>query len=298
MSSAPTPLQINYIDPDGNDWDLSDRSMSSGYVCSGIGGIEGLPVAFQTIPLLDGTAIPNVYLPQPGTITLGLLIGRPSSDDENDYYSLLDQVARAFICRRAELPAPGYLRVQRPDGSVRQIAVYTTSGLDNPDTQIDYTNYAFTFQTPDPYWADLVPQSLMFSINAATGILPILPVQLASSTIIGSATIFNGGNALSHPEWTIVGPGTPTVQNLTTGRKWSLNTSIPSGQVVKVVTQDGSQYAVNITTGANIWDQLVLSSLRDLWPLVGGNNQVSLSMPGSTVATSISVSWTQRWSRA
>lgn len=298
MSSAPTPLQIDYIDPDGNDWNLSDRSMSSGYTCSGIGGIEGLPVSFQTIPLLDGTSVPNMYLPQPGSITLGLLVGRPASDDENDYYNLLDSVARAFLCRRNELPAPGYIQVQRPNGSVRQIAVYTTSGLDTPDTQIHYTNYAFSFQTPDPYWSELTPQTLLFTISAVTGILPILPVQLASGTVIGNATINNGGNALAYPEWTIVGPGTPTIQNITTGRKWSLNTSIPSGQVVKVTTKPGTQYAVNVTTSVNIWDQLVLSSLRDLWPLVGGNNQVSLSMPGSTVSTSISVSWTQRWSRA
>jgi len=298
MSTAPTPLQIDYIDPDGNDWDLSDRSMASGYACSGLTGIEGLPVSFQTIPLLDGTAVPNIYLPQPGSINLGLLVVRPSSDDENDYYDLLDRVARAFLCRRMELPAPGYLQIQRPDGSVRQIAVFVVAGLDTPDTQIHGTNYAFTLQTPDPYWTDLVSQSMTFSISAATGILPLLPVQLSSSSIIGAATIVNNGNALAYPEWTITGPGTPTIQNLTTGRKWALNTSIPSGNVVRVTTKPGSQMAVNLTTATNIWDQLVLSSLRDLWSLSGGGNQINIAMAGSTVATSVSVSWVNRWSRA
>jgi hypothetical protein len=298
MSSAPTPLNIMYIDPDGNSWNLSDRSMSSGYTCTGITGIEGLPVTLQNIPLLDGTAVANMYLPQPGSISMGLIVGRPASDDENDYYRLLDSVARAFLSRRNELPSPGYIQIQRPDGSIRQIAVYTTSGLDSAETSIHNTVYAFTFQTPDPYWSDLVSQSLTFTINAAAGILPLLPIQLAASTVIGSATIANGGNALAYPEWTIVGPGTPTIQNLTTGRKWSLNTSVPSGQVVKITTKPGTQYAVNVTTSANIWDQLVLSSLRDLWPLVGGNNQISISMPGSSVATSVTVSWVNRWSRA
>jgi hypothetical protein len=298
MSTAPTPLNIAYIDPDGNTWDLSDRSMVNGYTCTGITGIEGLPVSFQNIPLLDGTAVPNIYLPQPGSIAMGLIVGRPSSDSENDYYGLLDAVARAFLSRRNELPAPGYIQVQRPDGSIRQIAVFTTSGLDTPETAIHYTTYAFTFQTPDPYWSDLVSQTLTFSISSATGILPVLPIQLAASTVIGSATIMNGGNALAYPEWTIVGPGTPTIQNLTTGRKWSLNTPVPSGQVVKVTTKPGTQYAVNVTTGSNIWDQLALSSLRDLWPLVGGNNQISIAMPGSSVATSVTISWVNRWSRA
>jgi hypothetical protein len=298
MSTAPTPLQIDYIDPDGNDWNLSDRSMANGYVCSGLTGIEGLPVSFQTIPLLDGTAVANLYLPQPGTINLGLLVGRPSSDAENDYYTLLDSVARAFLCRRNELPAPGYLQIQRPNGTTRQIAVYVTSGLDTPDTQIHYTNYAFTLQTPDPYWTDLTPQSILFSINASPGILPVLPVQLAASAVIGTSNINNVGTALAWPTWTITGPGTPTMQNLTSGRKWSLNTSIPGGQVVQVVTKPGSQMAVNVTTGANIWDQLVLSSLRDLWALVGGGNQISIAMAGSSSATTVSLSWTNRWSRA
>jgi hypothetical protein len=298
MSTPPTPLQIAYIDPDGNTWNLSDLSMSNGYVCTGIAGIQGLPVMLQTIPMLDGTAVPNIYIPQPGNISLGILVGRPASDSENDYYALLDRVTRAFLNRRNELPAPGYLQIQRPDGSSRQITVYTTSGLDTPETQIHYTSYAFTLATPDPYWADLVAQNLTFTINSAAGILPLLPIQLAASTIIGNATIINNGTALAYPTWTITGPGTPTIQNLTTGRRWSLNASIPSGQVVQVTTKPGSQYAVNVTTSANVWDQLVLSSLRDLWPLVGGANQVSLSMPGSSVATAISVSWTQRWSRA
>jgi hypothetical protein len=298
MSAPPTPLEITYIDPDGNVWDLSDRSMQNGYACTGISGIEGLPVAFSTIPLLDGTAVPNLYLPQPGAINLGLLVGRPSSDDEDDYYILLDRVTRAFLSRRMEQPAPGYIQIQRPDGSVRQIAVYVISGLDTPDTQIHYTNYAFTLHTPDPYWSDLASQSLLFSINASPGILPVLPVQLASSAVIGTATIFNGGNALAWPTWTITGPGTPTLQNLTTGRKWSLNTSIPSGNVVQVTTKPGTQMAVNVSTGTNIWDQLVLSSLRDLWSLAGGNNQISIAMAGSSIATKVSLSWVNRWSRA
>jgi hypothetical protein len=298
VATPSTPLVITYIDPDGNSWNLSDLTMSNGYVCTGIAGIQGIPVMIQTTPFLDGTAFANLYIPQPGSISLGMLVGRPASGAENDYYALLDSVTRAFLSRRNEVPAPGYLQIQRPDGTTRQVTVYTTAGLDTPETDIDYTVFAFTLQTPDPYWYDLVQQNLVFTISDAPGILPLLPIQLAASTIIGNATITNNGSALAYPVWTITGPGTPTIQNLTTGRQWSLNTPIPAGQVIQVATQPGQQYAANITTATNIWDELVLSSLRDLWPLVGGVNQVSLSMPGSSTSTAISVSWTQRWSRA
>jgi len=85
---------------------------------------------------------------------------------------------------------------------------------------------------------------------------------------------------------------------VTTGRQWSLNASIPAGNVVQVTTQPGQQYVVNQTTATNIWDSLVLSSLRDLWPLVGGTNQVNIAMAGSSAATSVQVQWTNRWQRA
>jgi hypothetical protein len=298
MPAPPTPLQIDYIDPDGNDWNLSDFSMAKGYICAGITGIEGLSVSMQTVPLLDGTAVPNIYIPQPGTITIAILVERPVGGTENDYYTLLDRIVRAFINRRNEIPVPSSLIVQRPNGNSRQIQVYQTSGLNTPEVGIHNSLYTFTLQTPDPYWSDLTPQSLTFSVSSVSGILPLLPVQLASSSVIGNATIPNNGTAIAYPIWTITGPGTPTMQNLTTGRKWSLNTSIPGGQVVQVTTKPGSQAVVNVTTGVSIWDQLVLSSLRDLWGFVGGNNNINIAMPGSTIATSVSLSWTSRWSRA
>jgi hypothetical protein len=252
----------------------------------------------QTVPLLDGTAVPNIYIPQPGTITIAILVERPVGGTENDYYTLLDRIVRAFINRRNEIPVPSSLIVQRPNGNSRQIQVYQTSGLNTPEVGIHNSLYTFTLQTPDPYWSDLTPQSLTFSVSSVSGILPLLPVQLASSAVIGNATIPNNGTAIAYPTWTITGPGTPTMQNLTTGRKWSLNTSIPGGQVVQVTTKPGSQAVVNVTTGVSIWDQLVLSSLRDLWGFVGGNNNINIAMPGSTIATSVSLSWTSRWSRA
>jgi hypothetical protein len=300
MSMPPTPLQIDYIDPDGNDWNLSDLSMSNGYACAGIGGIEGLATSMQTIPLLDGTAVPNIYIPQPGSIALSILIGRPASDNEDDYYTLLDRVARAFYNRRNELPVPGYVQIQRPDGTTRRIAVYTTSGLNTPEVAVSsHTVYSFTLQTPDPYWQDLVPQQLVFNIGSAVGILPLLPISLAGATIIGNNTIMNGGNAQAWPVWTITGPGTPTMRNVTSNKQWSLNTAIPAGHVVQIVTKPGSQMAVDTTTSTNIWDQLVLGgSLSNLWSLMAGSNQISITMAGSSTSTSVALSWTNRWNRA
>lgn len=293
-----TPLQISYVDPDGTEWNLSDVSVQDGFVCSGIAGIEGLPVAMQTVPLLDGSAYPNYYIPQPGSINVAVLIAHPSNGDENDYYNLLDKFIRAFYTRRNELPAPGYIVVQRPDGTKRQIAVYTTSGLNTPEVGLHNTLYSLTLDTPDPSWYDQNANQLLFVIPNSPGILPLLPVRLSSNYIIGAASIFNGSGAAAYPTWTITGPGTPTMQNLTTGRKWSLNTAIPSGHIVQVVTKPGQQSVVDITSSTNMWDNLVLSGMRDLWQIVPGLNNVNIAMAGSSLATTVGLTWRNRWFRA
>jgi len=302
VSVAPVPLNISYVDPDGNTWNFSDYTMANGYCCSAISGIDGFPVMMQTLPMLDGTAIPITYLPQPGTVGLAILLARPSSDDEHDYYTLLDNFVRAFICRRNEVPTPGTLIIQRfpPNGPTRQINVFTLTGLDNPDVGKNNTMlYTLALQTPNPFWSDLSATQVNFSMPAAgAGILPELPVQLSSPSVFGTNTVTNNGTALAWPTWTITGPGTPTITNQTTGLSWALNTAVPAGQQVQVVTQRGQQMAVNITTGANVWGQLVMNTPRNLWPLVGGRNVISVTMPGSTSASKVNMSYFNQWNRA
>jgi hypothetical protein len=295
-----SPLQIDYIDPDGIDWNLSDLSMAGGYVCAGISGIEGLATSLSMIPMLDGTAMTNFYIPQPGTIAIAILVGRPLSGSENDYYALLDRIVRAFYNRRNEVPKAAWLQIQRPDGTTRQTQVYTTSGLNTPEVSLDnYSIYSFALQTPDPYWTDLVSQTLVYRQNISFGILPLLPVPLSGSTVLGNATITNNGSAFTWPTWTITGPGIPTLKNLSTGKQWSLNTTIPAGNVVQVTTKPGTQAAYNMTTATNIWDQLVLgTSIRNLWPLMAGDNVINIAMAGATSATSVQVDWVNRWNRA
>lgn len=296
----PTPLQISYTDPDGNFWNLSDQSMQSGYICAGISGIEGLPVSAQLIPLLDGTARSDLYMAQPGTIVIAIFITRPSSDNENDYYALLDKLTAAFYNRRNNLPAPGLLNIQRPDGTVRSINTYAIAGFNTPEVAVSNgTIYTFTLQTPDPFWYDSLTNQLSFiGSGSAPGILPLFPVRLAQSTIFGANQMTNNGTAAAWPTWVITGPGGPTFTNNTTGRSFGLSSNIPAGQVVQIVTAPGKQQCYNLTTSINIWDQLAFSSPRDLWSLIPGINNVSITMGASTAASKIVVSWQNRWLRA
>jgi hypothetical protein len=293
------PLSISYIDPDGVTWFLSDYTMKNGYVCSAIAGIDGFPNLLQVIPLLDGTAIPNILIPQPGTIGLAILVTRPANGNSNDYYNLLDRFTHAFWTSRNQVPAPGTLVIQRPNGLSRKIAVYITSGMDTPDVgKNDMMLYSFSLSTPDPFWSDLAPIQVNFSQSTASGILPLLPIALAGSNILGDTNVYNQGNMYTYPIWTITGPGQPTITNKLTNRSWGLNTPIPAGQVVQVNTTRGQQSVVNITTQQNLWGQLVFSGAHDLWPIVGGNNLINITMTGSTSASNVNLQYTQKWSRA
>src|SRR5215472_748977 len=283
---------IQYRDPDGQIWDLSDASLDKGYVCTAIAGIEGIPVMMQTIPMLDGTAIPTIYIPQTGTIGLAVLITRPASNSQDDYYKLLDAFARAFLNRRKENPAPGYIIITRPDRPARQIAVYCISGLNTPEVGLnDTTLYSLALATPDPYWSDVTQTSFPLIAPNNKGILPVgpfpaTPIVLDPAAVFGKTSVFNPSTGLIYPDWWITGPGTPIMKNLSSGRQWSLTAPIPAGDVVHAVTQRGKQMIVDTTSGQNLWPHLVTVGPHDLWPLLGNtNNNLSIEMTGSTPQT-------------
>lgn len=323
--SEPT-LRIWYQDPDNFLWNLSDRTMMQaaypttppvpsgtikpvgGFVCSAIAGIEGLATVMQTIPLLDGTALPLTYLPQTGTIGIAIAVSRPASNSRADYYDLLDKIVRAFYNRRNSIPIPGLLIIQRPGGvAPRQIEVYTTSGLNTPEVGVNnITVYSLALSTPDPYWSGLTDVTMTYNATFDNnGILPVdftatPPVGIAfnQSSDVGSWMLPNNGDSYTYPNWIITGPGQPVMTNITAGRSWSLSQSIPPGQQVQVTTARGKQSCVNITTGENIWNQLIFAGPHDLWPLMAGPNQVSLVVAGGTDQTKIQVSYRNRFTRA
>lgn len=327
-TGPPIPLVIDYIDPDNVTWHLSDRTMSNGYVCSAIAGIEGLPVAMQSIPLLDGTALPLTYLPATGTIGLAIAVARPKGDDQFAYYTMLDKIVRAFYNRRNEQPVAGTLVVTRPDGSARKIAVYTTSGLNTPETGVnDVTLYSLALSTLDPYWSDVNDSALHFkqvfgnlgisfppnppgtATAAAPGIyfppnppgtsVPATPGIFFNVNLEnGSFVLPNWGDGLTYPNWVITGPTstiTVTNTNVSPNRSWAINQSIPAGQQVQVTTAPGHGSCKNVTTGQNWWGSL---NPHDLFPLYPGDNQVTITVTGASGATIVDVGYTNRWLRA
>ncbi len=300
-----TPLYVIYVDPDGNEWPLSDLDLPAGYVCTGIVGISGAPVTLFTTPLPRGGAVPLQYVPQPRKILVGLYAEAQGEDSQDAYLDLLDRLSLAFYTTRNDVPAPGVIAIQRPDGSVRQCSVLCTAGLDQPDASPDtdgvlWTTFALTFEADDPFFEDSADTTLIFAgmPSSATGILPLLPIAFGSGTVVGNVTVTNDGTADAYPVWTVTGPGTPTFTNNTTGRTFGLVSSLSTGQVIQITTKPGAQSAIDIGASTNVWSDLIQSTLRDLWPLVRGDNSLTLSLAGASSASSLAMSYRRRWQRA
>jgi hypothetical protein len=297
VDSIPPP-QISYVDPDGNVWPLTDLSLPNGYICTAISGVAGIPVSFSSIPMESGGAIPQLYIDQPGTIGIGLYV--ESQGDVNAYMRLLDQIAYAFRSVRSGVPTPGQLVVQRQDGTTRQLNVFTVSGQDaETDSGVTWATFTLQLQSADPFWYDLTAQEISFiGAGSATGILPLLPIDLSTSSIFGDNIIINDGGAEAYPIWTLTGPGLPVLTNNTTGKQFGFQSALVSTQVVQVDTRPGLQSAYDINTGANMWSQIVKDTPRDLFSLAVGPNDISISMSGVTSNSEIDISWYRRWLRA
>ena len=106
---------------------------------------------------------------------------------------------------------------------------------------------------------------------------------LGPAVLSGSATITNNEPSAVYPTWQIAGPG--HIPTLTNGADvWTLNTDVPSGQVVTVqfdptkhtvVGSDGTDYSSHVL-GGSVW-----------WSLAAGANSVSVVMGGATYPASM-----------
>ncbi|MCW2873345.1 phage tail domain-containing protein [Actinacidiphila oryziradicis] len=296
---GPQPLDLTYIDPDGNPWSWSDPSLP--VFATAVAGIGSPPIALTSLPLPGGGILAQAMTPQVRTITVGLYLYNDAAD-QDAFLDLCDQLTRALWTLRAGQPAPGTLIVGRHDGTSRQVQVLCTdpptlASDDASKSGLTWASYVVTFQAPDPFWTDSVANHMQFGgVSGSAGVPPMPPVSLNPSTVLGAATVTNSGDADAYPVWTITGPGTPTLTNSTTGLSFGLDAALGAGEVVTVDTRPQQQSAVD-GVGANRWADLTRVNPRALWALVPGDNQLNLQLTGAGVGSLISLSYVQRWLR-
>lgn len=141
---------------------------------------------------------------------------------------------------------------------------------------------------PTP-WAGPAPVTGFFGAH-------FFPANVADSTILGAPTrvsVPGDSDVAVAPTWSLDGPGTTlTVAHVQTGRVWALDvTDLP--RPVTVVC-DPRRPSVTDGTGASQWTRL--AAPYDLWAMLPGEQDVTVTVTGATTDTLVTgVADALRW---
>ncbi|MFD6490677.1 phage distal tail protein [Streptomyces sp. NPDC060188] len=289
---------VTFTDPLGTVTRLTD--WENGWLLQpGAKGLDMPQYSFTTdeSPGIDGYALRDVRA-QGKEIILPLAFW--ANDSRQGYLAR----RRAFIKSLNPKRGVGTLTLTQPDGDVRSIGAYYTGGLEG-DESLDAAGErwcinALTFGCPSPYWIG-AEVSQTFRAGTSGTFLPFLPLTVGDSQVLGAVTVDNDGDDLAYPRWTITGPATQisltnTVTDPVTGSPVAkvlvLTRTITSADTIVIDTRERRQTAVlNGTT--NCWPDL--SSASELWPLEAGVNSLTLTVTGSTSATSVQLTYQPRY---
>ncbi|MGW3305879.1 phage distal tail protein [Streptomyces sp. NPDC001073] len=286
------PLEVpslSWTDARGRTTLLSD--WENGWVLQpGIRGLDSPGYDFFTdaSPQIDGNALRGLRA-QPREIFL------PLAFFDLDRSGFMTR-KRSFMRTLNPYLGLGTLTLSESDGTFRTIEAYYVSGAEGDfglDTSgLHWQTVGLTFSCPSPYWlGEAVHKE--YEAGATGNFFPVLPLVVRDSQVLGETVIDNPGDATSFPVWTIHGPATSAViSNNTTGLSFSVTASLGSSDVLVVDTRERVQTAVLNGTD-NWWPNLANDS--DLWGLEPGENDVSLTLLGTSGATTVQLDYQPRY---
>lgn len=279
--------------------DVLDLTSGQGYTC--LPGREGFGLPPRQViqnELPDGGASLQGIRDQVRVMTIPLRV-RGATQDE--YLQRLRRLQAAMLHPlRNGIEVPGTLTVALPDGSRRSIAAYYNGGLSGEEDPLDDLKLRmgtfpnFELLALDPYWTGgQVGDG--WRATAGNAFFGAMPLQLAASQVLGAVTVDLPGDAESWPIWTIVGPGTPTIANTTSGRSFEFAVAVEDGRTVTVDTRP-DRLTVTDDLGTDLYD--TLATWPDLWPLEPGRNELTVELAGAGSGSRISFTADVRWQAA
>lgn len=187
----------------------------------------------------------------------------------------------------------GTLTVVQGAHAGRALPCVYEAGLDEYSEEFPLLGLTtLAFRAAEPYWLDSTGSGVSATLSGVTW-FPFLPLVLGPADIFAGPIITNPGDVDAWPVVTTIGPGTDlTVRNETTGLSWTMYGTMTAGQTLVVDTRPGHKTAR--LNGTNVFGKLSADSV--LWPLVPGDNRVSIYFAGANLASSnVAFGWTNRW---
>lgn len=280
---------ITWIDADGTSYQLSGQSDRG--VLQGLQG-RFMPPFRRTedvVPLQPGARLRDVQAD-------AREVDVPISFKSASATALRTQV-RAFLLRFSPARGDGKLRVTGPGGDQRELICRYAGGMELDEGQGVYgaafQRAVLTFRAVDPYWYATSATVATYTTGEVATFFPFFPLRISASEIFADATVDNGGDVETWPEWIVTGPGSSIVlRNLTTGKLLSIGTTLADGETATVDTAPGAK-KVEKNDGTNLFS--TLSSDSSLWPLERGSNSIRIEMTGATADSSVQLTFTPRY---
>lgn len=301
-------ITATWIDPDAVEWPLSNPDLGW-FTANGPAGWGSAPLELVVDPLPRGGEQVRYIRSKPRRLQWPLYIG---GDTHQEFIDRLRRLTRAFAMT-TQRGAPGWLRVQRPDGrDTRQIACYYEEGFEGQSGEGHlYARPVVGLYCPDGFWSGVAPvvAEREFDTGAedpdeiVSFYQPFMSVT-SSRVVSGddgtvpSTIITNDGDIEAWPVWTISGPiSSLTAVNLSIGARFTLAYPLPAGQSLTIST---NRPAVRGPAGQNLSRHVDwLNPLgTELWPLVDGPNQVSFVALGAGPGTKVALAFTPRFDTA
>ncbi|MBL3670645.1 phage tail protein [Streptomyces sp. M2CJ-2] len=313
VPDVPPPIEIpeigyasiTYIDPAGGRWPMTDLSADWYTLAEGVSGLGAAPYVLTSDPHPRGGARVRHVQPQARTIVWPLLV---KGADHMAFTENWRAVGHAFTRTLRPGPggrpvSPGMLEVARPDGTARRIEVVYAEGWDGRGqvaTGITWDSAVLTLFCEDPYWVDVVPQTVHRETGTQVDYLVPYP-SVSSSQVLGATTVTNPGSVDVWPTWRITGPATSiTFTRNDTGARFTLDMTdtvhgaLLAGETVTISTDPPRARSAtdeNLMTGLN-WPAAVL------WSLPPGRTPVTFQLNGAEEGSAVDLTYYPRYETA
>ena len=276
---------LEWIDPDGNTFDLQDRTEGV-RVLLGLAGRDMPTVDFtdDAVPFQAGRRLRQVRY-DAGEVGVPLLV-------EGDSQAQVRERMRRWASRFDPVRGDGRLRA-----GPRELVCRYVGGMEGAEAQAWPVGRRFVavFRAFDPFWQDADDRTEVFSSADVTEtFFSFPPLTLSPAATLGTVVVNNLGDAESWPVWAVDGPaGDVTFVNVTTGDTFTLEgVALGSGDTLTVDTRPGVK-TVRDQNDNNLFGLRVPGS--SLWPLVGGSQTVEVAATDTTADTQVRLSWRQRY---
>ncbi|MGA5076259.1 phage tail protein [Streptomyces griseoincarnatus] len=295
---------ITYVDPTGTRWPMTDLAGDWYALAEGVSGLGAARYVLTSDPHpRGGTRVRHVQAQARSIIWPLLVKGTDHLAFTRNWRALASAFTRTLRPGPDGRPvSPGLLEVARPDGTVRRIEVVYDSGYDGrgqPATGITWDSAVLTLLCEDPYWVDVVAQTVHRETGTQVDYLQPYP-QVSSSQVLGATSLVNPGDVEVWPTWVVTGPASAITFTREDGASFTLDMedtahgTLLEGETVTISTDPPrvrSDTDENLVDGLN-WPEAVL------WSLPPGETAVTFQLDGADAGSAVDLTFYPRYETA